>query len=49
MGTDERPVSDDLRQRFPQLNDVAGSDIPQRIETFQAILDQLQRELDETR
>lgn len=41
--------ADDIMQKFPQLSDLEQMDVPQRIETFQSVLDQLQHELDENR
>ncbi|OZG66342.1 hypothetical protein BHAP_0204 [Bifidobacterium hapali] len=41
--------ADDLAQKFPQLSDLEHVDVPQRIEAFQSVLDQLQHELDDNR
>lgn len=42
-------LADDLIRKFPQLADLEHADVPQRIEVFQSVLEQLQHELDENR
>lgn len=42
-------LADDIMQKFPQLSDLEHADVPQRIEAFQLVLDQLQHELDDNR